>query len=382
MRVTFIVPRFHTNMVSWVTALKDGGHEVRVLAVTSYSNEDHCGCPFELIRPSAVTRIFDKRINPQLDAAKRARYFVPDITWLWAQVAKGNPDIVIYRPNVGPLALIFVIMALVLGLRILLYTQGAKYRPYIKVSHRLFAFIVFRVLHWRWFTPVKCRGVYDAALKDVSPNLEFLPFAHGCESSANPRSYRSRELKFMTVGKMEPVKNLVGLVDVMGELSKQYAFTLDMVALCTSNIHRAYLDEVQRQISNADIEDRVQILLNRPHSEVLGLYRNADVFILPSTGDLASVSQLEAMAYGIPAILSDANGTTSYVEQMVTGIVYRNGDRDSFRSAIEYFLKNPEQAACMGMKAADTVRVAHNGQELAQRLLFGFAAVTKPTASY
>ena len=85
-------------------------------------------------------------------------------------------------------------------------------------------------------------------------------------------------------------------------------------------------------------------------------YECADLFVIPSTGEPASISQLEAMAFSIPVICSDTNGTACYVENGQNGYQFEDQNADSLQACIEIFLKNPSKINDMGRNSSQYLK--------------------------
>lgn len=77
-------------------------------------------------------------------------------------------------------------------------------------------------------------------------------------------------------------------------------------------------------------------------------YLEADLYVIPSTLEMASVSQLEAMSYALPVIVSDTNGTACYVEDGVTGFQFRDCDEADFQDKLDKMLSDRERMKKMG----------------------------------
>ena len=66
------------------------------------------------------------------------------------------------------------------------------------------------------------------------------------------------------------------------------------------------------------------------------LYAEHDILILPSKNEAASVSIIEAMANSVLIISTNQNGTASYIEDGVTGLIFESGNAYDLASKIEY----------------------------------------------
>jgi glycosyltransferase involved in cell wall biosynthesis len=68
-------------------------------------------------------------------------------------------------------------------------------------------------------------------------------------------------------------------------------------------------------------------------------YRKADVFVLPTLSDGFAITQIEAMAHGLPVIATHNCGAV--VSNYVDGFVVPPGDAEAFANAICCYLDNP-----------------------------------------
>jgi glycosyltransferase involved in cell wall biosynthesis len=85
-----------------------------------------------------------------------------------------------------------------------------------------------------------------------------------------------------------------------------------------------------------------------------GLYRAADVFVLPAVHDpegnvdgLPNVI-LEAMASGLPVVASGISGIPTAVADGVTGLLVPEGDGAALYTAVDRLLRHPDEARALG----------------------------------
>jgi len=118
--------------------------------------------------------------------------------------------------------------------------------------------------------------------------------------------------------------------------------------------YRAHLEEFVRF---CHLEDTVQFTGFIPDSDLLRLYRVADVAVYPSLYEPFGIVALEAMAAGAPVVVSDAGGLKEVVRHEETGILTYAGNAESLAWGILRTLQDPTAAQ----------RRAHNAQKAVQR---------------
>jgi glycosyltransferase involved in cell wall biosynthesis len=110
---------------------------------------------------------------------------------------------------------------------------------------------------------------------------------------------------------------------------------------------------LERQVHELGVADRVRFLGVR--FDVPDLLRAADVFALTSVSEAASLTLLEAMASGLPVVVTDVGGNPEIVRQGIDGLLVPRGDDRAAAAAFLRLLDDPTAAARMG--AAGRARV-------------------------
>ncbi len=83
-------------------------------------------------------------------------------------------------------------------------------------------------------------------------------------------------------------------------------------------------------------------------------YHSADLYVSPSHVDGSSVSLLEALACGMPCLVSDIPGNKEWIEDGLNGWLFRDGDVDDLTEKILYAIKNRGEFKRMGQLARKT----------------------------
>lgn len=115
---------------------------------------------------------------------------------------------------------------------------------------------------------------------------------------------------------------------------------------------RTRLEMVARE---AGVADRVRFLGKVSDADLPALYRAADLFALPSTGEGFGIVFLEAMASGVPAIGLDVGGASDALSAHPLGMAVSAGDfAAGFRHAASAALRLGDEARTALGKAVHT----------------------------
>lgn len=107
------------------------------------------------------------------------------------------------------------------------------------------------------------------------------------------------------------------------------------------------------------------------------LYQEADVFVLPTRADCYSLATIEAMAAGLPVILSQVGGTGEILSDGDTGFLIQPGDQQALGERLELLIGNPDLRRRMGGAArAEAERRFDMRRNAEQALAYIRTAVT------
>jgi glycosyltransferase involved in cell wall biosynthesis len=80
----------------------------------------------------------------------------------------------------------------------------------------------------------------------------------------------------------------------------------------------------------------------------------ADLYVSPSHVDGSSVSLLEALACGLPCLVSDIPGNREWIEEDVNGWSFRDGDAEDLAGKISLAIKSRKFLPRIGELARKT----------------------------
>jgi glycosyltransferase involved in cell wall biosynthesis len=346
----FCLPRYHTNAAPWVRILQDAGHEVAMHCVIAGATENHTGLRPLVHSPSALSVGLGG--TPQSDA----RLF-PEFLVVHRAIAAERPDVVIVRGLTRWFMRMVAISALVQGLRLVIYDQE---EPHPAFSTTWVRRALCRVVGIRHFTP----KVDHRPLSGIASALQ-IPF--GRVFALPPRHPNSdREPNWpprvLMVAKYRERKRHADLIEALGLLKDRHAFSVTFCGEVTSAADRAFCRDLQLMAERCGIGDRLTFQHNVPHDEMMGVYMEHDVFVLPSVREPAAVSPIEAAWCGCAVIMSRGSGTRSYMPPD-DAFEFSDGDPVDLARAVARLLRDSRtlveaQEQCfhaISLQASDTL---------------------------
>ena len=89
--------------------------------------------------------------------------------------------------------------------------------------------------------------------------------------------------------------------------------------------------------------------------------READWFVLPSTNEPCSVALIEALALGVPALVSESGGNVDIIRDGVTGLLFEPESPEDLAAKLRLILYSKVKAAPpMEIRASVRLRSATN----------------------
>ena len=134
---------------------------------------------------------------------------------------------------------------------------------------------------------------------------------HPVSAKAEPPLLRKEGKPYILyLGTIEPRKNVPALVRAFAKIATDIPHKLVIAG-------RPYkgIDEVLYEVVKHDLEERVEIRDFVPSEELPNLYANADLFVWPSIYEGWGFPPQEAMASGVPVIVSDGGSLPEVVGQ-------------------------------------------------------------------
>lgn len=349
MRFLYIAPRYHTNQIPIMKGLTEHGHEVCFISHYAGKIEDYTYVTPVIAGYSKLFLVFEglytkvlKR-NDSMAANMKLKYGFPPFGKIAGLVKDFAPDVVIIRERS-----VYSIFAC-LSIRKypcskILYNQSPYWEKKIKndLPHRIVRGLLPKVR----MTPVMGEKKEGYVHEE---GAVFIPFVMEPKLSCDEKVwFRDGEIHLFCVGKYEKRKNTAMLLKAVKELGNGFPVKVTVAGECSNRFQTEYKQELEKYIKENKMEEKVRLLTNLTREQMEEEYRRSDLFVIPSTKEPASVSQLEAMAFSLPVICSDKNGTACYVRHGKTGYLFKDNEKEALYLALKNMVSDKERMKEMG----------------------------------
>jgi colanic acid/amylovoran biosynthesis glycosyltransferase len=183
-------------------------------------------------------------------------------------------------------------------------------------------------------------------------DTQFFSPAPAPDTNAPPARLAGRTLRIVSVGRLHWVKGheyaLMALHQVRRTgLEVEYTIIGDAGATARASVLTA--------IRDLDLEGSVLVRDELSRVEVREALRRADVFLHPSVSEGLSNATLEAMAVGVPVVVTDVGGMRELVTDGIDGFVVPSRDPAALAAALLDLAADSELRAKMGERGRQRV---------------------------
>lgn len=185
--------------------------------------------------------------------------------------------------------------------------------------------------------------------------------------SAEIRRRAAGRVAVVFLGLLRYYKGLPFLIEAMRALPADACLFIGGDAPAGRTGERAALE---RQVADAGLENRVAFLGALSDAEAVGLRRAGDIFCLPShlRGEAFGLTQIEAMACGLPVVSTDLPGVSEVNRAGETGLVVPPGDAPALAEALGTLARDEGLRRRFGEAALRRAETEYSAEAMGQRL--------------
>ena len=194
-------------------------------------------------------------------------------------------------------------------------------------------------------------------------NLEKFKFSERRKQSGEP-------IKILTIGRLVEKKGHEYTIQAIAKIIKKYKNIEYIIA--GDGPFRSKLEDL---ISELGIKNYIKFLRAVEQNEILKLYKQANIFILPSitasNGDQEGIPVvlMEAQATGLPVISTFHTGIPEVIVDGKSGFLVPERDVNALAEKLEYLIEHPNLWPKMGRYGRKFVEERYNSKKLNQQLV-------------
>lgn len=171
-------------------------------------------------------------------------------------------------------------------------------------------------------------------------------------------------LELLFVGRLEPVKGILVLLEAVGKL-----VAAGRSVRLTVAGDGALRNDLEQRADGLGLGNAVRFVGYRSQPEIREHLAESDALVLPSFAEGVPVSLMEAMSQERAVVATSVGGVTELVHHGVNGLVVHPGDPVALAEALTTLADDPELRHAMGVAGRETVRSEFDSATEARRLV-------------
>lgn len=166
---------------------------------------------------------------------------------------------------------------------------------------------------------------------------------------------------FLYVGKVEERRKPLFCLELYNKIKKNHD------DCCMVYVGKGpMLEETHKYAKEKDIKD-VYFIEQIPQTELPSLYKESDLFILPTRYEIFGMVLMEAMYFGTPVITYKAAGPLDVISNGVDGIVMDDFDINNWTKEIEKYIFEKNTSKEMGQKGQEKIKEEYLWKTIAEK---------------
>ena len=269
-----------------------------------------------------------------------------DYIFFIRQLVRFTPDIVHLNPSLDNKSLIrdaiFVILAKIFKKKIVIFFHGwqigceimitQKYlRQFLYIYNKVDAYIVLcsdfkkKLLEWGINSPI----FLETTKVDDDLIVNF---------NINKKNYTNRNILFLS--RIEKAKGIYEVINAIQLLKQQ---NIKLIIAGTGN----ELTNVKQYVQNNNIAN-IEFIGFVSGTEIVKVFNNSLIYILPSYSEGMPNSVLEAMVFGLPVITRPVGGLKDFFEDGKMGYITESKDPEVYAKLIRKLLDDTNEIKKIG----------------------------------
>lgn len=193
-----------------------------------------------------------------------------------------------------------------------------------------------------------CSEQHKELAQQTEPDLPIEPIPNGVDTSlfhpAPTTRIENEAVRLICCGRLIERKGQQHLIPAVAELKKR-GLAVELMIVGTGDNEPA----LRRQVKELRLEDTVRFTGSVEWEKMPQLYQASDIFVLPSYNEGMSIALLEAMATGLPVVVTNTGGARELVDG--NGVVVPWGSAEALADSLVRLITSAETRQEMGRRS-------------------------------
>ncbi|MEM3290664.1 MAG: glycosyltransferase family 1 protein [Candidatus Micrarchaeaceae archaeon] len=225
-------------------------------------------------------------------------------------------------------------------------SNSILYSKYIRNQYKLFKKFKLIICDSNFTKKefIKYLGIEDRRIHAVYPAINTEIFHPGDRSFRRSLDINDEDILLLNVAYDGPNKNIKSVLELLYKLPEN--FKLIRIGRNFSSL---------KTIKDLKLENRVYLFENLDSNKLGDIYRSSDFFVFPSLFEGFGIPVAEAMAVGLPVIVSNRTALPEVVGD--AGLIFDPYDIEGMKNAILELSKNEEKYNFMKEKSIERAKI-------------------------
>lgn len=164
--------------------------------------------------------------------------------------------------------------------------------------------------------------------------------------------FSSSKKHLLYIGKIEERRNILFLIDILSKVIKKNK-NVDLILIGKGE--KEYIEMVKKYIKDLNLENYVIYIEKVEQKDLKYVYKQSNIFLLPTKYEIFGMVLLEAMYFGLPTITTLNGGSSTIIDNNVNGYIYNETEIEKWIKTINYLLEQKEKQLEIGKNAKKTI---------------------------
>jgi glycosyltransferase involved in cell wall biosynthesis len=204
-------------------------------------------------------------------------------------------------------------------------------------------------------------------LRAIEPRVKLEPLPNGIAMPDEPPTWSvarlHQEPTIAFIGTLAPVKRVLDLVDAVHLLAQRGLQTrCEIIGPDGGELSRA-----RSRARELEISERIHFAGALPRAEAMRHLAEAAIYVQPSAWESFSLTTFEAMARGVPCVVTSASEFATRLREAAAAAVVDPG-ADRIAGAVEQILRQPVETAAFASRGRDWTAASFSLENVVDRL--------------